>query len=229
MQLLKYMSAQWQKYLRENPQATRLPPIIPLVLYHGEGQWRRKEIVDLLDVNDPESMAPYTPVFDYVLWDVSRMDQQRQVYRPDTSAFLMILHHGRKQSLMDVLPTIMVLIDKAAYDKPTTLELIYQFLTYAISVNNDLDEQTIQRSLDKVHEHKEVVMTTITKEWEARGEARGILKGRSELLHALIERRFGSVPPEVHDRITRATEEELSRYAINVLDAGSAHEVVEMR
>ncbi|WP_269493440.1 DUF4351 domain-containing protein [Desulfurispirillum indicum] len=72
-------------------------------------------------------------------------------------------------------------------------------------------------------------MTTITKEWEARGVQRGRQEGRTELLYALIERRFGSVPPEVHDRITQATEEELSHYAINVLDAGSAHEVVEIR
>nr|WP_269493429.1 Rpn family recombination-promoting nuclease/putative transposase [Desulfurispirillum indicum] len=228
LQLLKYMSAQWQKYLRENPQATKLPPIIPLVLYHGEDRWRRKEIIDLLDVSDPESMAPYTPVFDYVLWDVSQMDQRRQIYRPDTSAFLMILHHGRRKSLREILPTVMLLINNANHDKCTTLELLHQFLTYAISVNSDIDDQAIQRSLDEIPEHKEAVMSAVIEKWEARGEARGVHKGQAQILYTQIERRFGSVPPAVHERIAQATEEELSRYAINIFDAKTAFEVVDL-
>ncbi|MBF0160123.1 MAG: Rpn family recombination-promoting nuclease/putative transposase, partial [Magnetococcales bacterium] len=39
-QLLKYMVEIWKQWERENSRWTQLPPIIPLVLYHGASQWR---------------------------------------------------------------------------------------------------------------------------------------------------------------------------------------------
>ncbi|MBB5021950.1 DUF4351 domain-containing protein [Desulfurispira natronophila] len=63
-----------------------------------------------------------------------------------------------------------------------------------------------------------------TKEWKDEGR----LEGQAKFLHTQIERRFGSVPAEVQDRIHAATEDELARYAINIFDAQSAREVVEL-
>ncbi|WP_041725865.1 DUF4351 domain-containing protein [Desulfurispirillum indicum] len=79
-------------------------------------------------------------------------------------------------------------------------------------------------------------MSAVIEKWEARGILKGrqegiqegMLKGQAQILYTQIERRFGSVPPAVHERIAQATEEELSRYAVNIFDAKTAFEVVDL-
>jgi hypothetical protein len=40
LQLLRYVVASGERHRQQNPQARRLPPVYPLVLYHGEERWR---------------------------------------------------------------------------------------------------------------------------------------------------------------------------------------------
>jgi predicted transposase/invertase (TIGR01784 family) len=235
LQLLKYMAAQWEDFHSNNPKE-KLPPIIPLVLYHGKQGWRRRGIMELINIDDPAALQPYTPEFDYVLWDVAHMDRGRVEFTLEVRAFLEIMHHINRRSLDQALPQIAHMLSQAANEHSSILEKIETYMRYAVDCNEHIDETTIERSLDASNT-KEELMPTLAQKWfgeaeargEARGKAEGIIGGQSKLLRKQIQMRFGQIPPEVESRIANATEEDLEHFAENVLEANSALEVVEFK
>ncbi|MBL8748665.1 MAG: DUF4351 domain-containing protein [Planctomycetes bacterium] len=59
------------------------------------------------------------------------------------------------------------------------------------------------------------------REGRALGWNEGRAQGRSEALLRLLERRFGSVPAEVTERVRRADLDRLDRWTDGILDAAS--------
>ncbi len=62
--------------------------------------------------------------------------------------------------------------------------------------------------------------------WRLEGEQKGRQEGKAQVLLRLLERRFGSVPDPVRDRIARAELADLDQWIMRVLDAGSIDEVL---
>ena len=54
---------------------------------------------------------------------------------------------------------------------------------------------------------------------------KGISQGQARLLSALIQQRFGLLPPEIAARIDEGRPEQLERWALRVLDAASLDDV----
>lgn len=235
LQLLKYMAAQWENHHRHHPHS-KLPPIIPIVLYHGRKGWRRRELVDLLDLDDPSVMSSYTPRFDYVLWDVAQMDRQKLELNLETRAFLDLLYHIQRRSLIEALPKIAACLAQATDIRATLLEKIETYLRYAIYCNDHIDEQVIEDSLDASNT-REDLMPTLAQKWFDEGRLQGVQKGlqqgqhsgQVQLLRRLLLTRFGSIPASVDKRIKEATEAELQRFATSIFDATTPEEVVELK
>ena len=123
------------------------------------------------------------------------------------------------------------MLAQATDERTGILEKIETYLRYAMICREHIDESTIERSLEASNT-KEELMPTLAQKWfdegAARGKAEGIVGGQSKLLRKQIQLRFGEIPPAVEEKIARATEAELERYAENVLNAGTAKEVVEI-
>ncbi|MDL1968890.1 MAG: Rpn family recombination-promoting nuclease/putative transposase [Deltaproteobacteria bacterium] len=69
LQLLRYMARIWVQALKEG-KARPLPPIIPLVIYHGKVKWKiGLEFCNLFDL--PEGFENFVPNFQYMLCDLS--------------------------------------------------------------------------------------------------------------------------------------------------------------
>ena len=75
--LLRYMVRIWDGVIRDDPSARTLPPIVPIVLYHGRDCWTAAtRFSDLLAI-DPAVWCGSEPPgldFGYVLTDLSRLD-----------------------------------------------------------------------------------------------------------------------------------------------------------
>ena len=71
LQLLRYIVASGDDYRKQHPKARRLPPVYPLVLYHGRRAWRVPAHFHDLVAPLPEALAPYVPQFRYDLHDIS--------------------------------------------------------------------------------------------------------------------------------------------------------------
>ena len=235
LQLLKYMVAQWEEYHQKQPNS-QLPPVIPIVLYHGQQGWKRRELVALLDLDDPEVMRPYTPKFDYVLWDVAQMDRQKLELNLESRAFLDLLYHIQRHSLVDVLPQITAWLKQATDNRASLLEKVETYLRYAVYCNEFLDEDVIRQSLE-ASDTMEELMPTLAKKWfdQARQEGhqegvqQGLHTGQAQLLRNQILIRFGAISTSVEKRIMEATDEDLQRFAANIFDATTAEDVVGLK
>ena len=62
--------------------------------------------------------------------------------------------------------------------------------------------------------------------WGQEGEQKGRQEGEAKVLLRLLERRFGSVPDPIRDRIASAYVAELDQWIMRVLDAGSIDDVL---
>ena len=55
--LLRYMIKIWELELRQHPEIRLLPPIIPMVLYHGENRWNiGNRLTDIIYLGDKEEI-----------------------------------------------------------------------------------------------------------------------------------------------------------------------------
>ncbi|MGM0523800.1 MAG: Rpn family recombination-promoting nuclease/putative transposase, partial [Bacillota bacterium] len=73
VQLLQYMCNIWKTAVHQN-KSTKLPAIIPLVIYHGANHWHTGEsLSDLIEGYHlfSDEMKHHTPDFKYILFDLS--------------------------------------------------------------------------------------------------------------------------------------------------------------
>ena len=98
LQLLRYMVQVWSRERRSDG-AKQLTPVIPVVVYHGEGSAPRMSFHDLFDLPDSErsrSLLKYIPAFEAALVDVSHMPEwQLEEASPALSAGLWSLRVAR--------------------------------------------------------------------------------------------------------------------------------------
>jgi hypothetical protein len=82
---LGYTVHAWERWLRENPGATHLPPVIPVVIHNGERPWRSPTslhaLLDLPDVPLDPSLRALLPSMEVVLADLASPDLTRAVLR----------------------------------------------------------------------------------------------------------------------------------------------------
>lgn len=83
--------------------------------------------------------------------------------------------------------------------------------------------QVYDRELQAIASPEREVVMQIVNEWEARGEARGIVT----LLTAQISHRFGEVPGDLLDRIAHLSKENLQSLALALFDLDSMSDVEE--
>ncbi len=74
LRLYIYMGRIWEVWLWTKERPRTPPPIIPIVLHHGNGRWNLSlEFLDQFDLDDAtkELLAPYLPTFRFVLDDLA--------------------------------------------------------------------------------------------------------------------------------------------------------------
>lgn len=68
-QLYRYVNRFLEQWARENPGWKLLPPVIPVVIYHGAGEWWIADDFHALMAGN-EALYPYLPNFRYVVVDL---------------------------------------------------------------------------------------------------------------------------------------------------------------
>ncbi|TWI72451.1 putative transposase/invertase (TIGR01784 family) [Desulfobotulus alkaliphilus] len=227
LQILKYMSAVWESFHRNTPKKL-LPPILPLVVYHGREGWLSRDIVDLLDGGHPDIFRPFTPQFDTLLCDVSTLDPNTLQHNIVLKVFLKILGSAMGPEIKEDLPELIQMLSELMAPGKTTLEYIEIFLRYVISASQDIDEATIEKALENSG-YMEVLMPTLAQKWieegmmmgEQRGEQRGLImgeqRGEQKGLMRMMQEKYATImnlqkyrmkPEEIAD-ITSLTPEKV--------------------
>jgi predicted transposase/invertase (TIGR01784 family) len=221
LQLLRYAVAAGERHRQQQPKAKRLPPVYPLVLYHGQRRWRAPlHFHDLVEPLPP-SLAPFVPQFRYALHDVSPRSKTEVKGAVSTRLVLLALRHiwshepiARLRELIEPIAEI--------EDQSEATRILYTLLTYFLSASAHLDEGEL-RTLLLETPIGETAMQTLAERYREQGRQQGWQLGRQEgeaaVLLRQIERKFGPPAESVRARIAAADADTLLLWSERILTA----------
>jgi hypothetical protein len=216
----------WQWWSRHESNARnggrRLPPIFPIVVYHGEAEWRIPlDFIGGTDLCDDDALRPHHLDFPYSLADLGRIDDARLSRQETLRVGLLILKRGSRDG--DLRQTLLVLGRAAlaiGYDDLVAL------VRYILAEPNEVEAAVLREVLKEIVPGQETrVMSIAAEQWKAEGiqigKAKGIEAGKADLLLRQMRRRFGTLPEAAHARVLCASEDQLNEWAETLLDAST--------
>ncbi len=197
-QLLRYMVRIWEHVLEQRC-VTRLPPIIPLVVYHGEQHWHVDGRFRKLVTAYPP-LADYVPDFRYELYDLSMYSDEEIVGAVNLRLLLFLQKHISDKDWYTTLPRIMALLKELAQAE-NSMEYVKIALRYMAVAARSLQREELAQAVKQTFpETGGVLMQTIAQTWIEEGVERGAVQTTRENILDLLEIRFGIVS----DRVTQA-------------------------
>ncbi len=197
LQLLRYMVRIWEEN-KPTRKTDYLPPILPLVLYHGEQNWQLATDMHALFGTLPAPLQPYTPQFNYQLHNFSYRSDVEIKGKIWLQVCLMTLRSIFDPRLRQQLPQLVDLVFRLS-EQETGLEYIYTILYYLSVATERVDKETMTQLLLAQGEQGARQMATLAQQWIEEGIEQGIEqkareeRGRLRLILIRLRRRHSLV------------------------------------
>ena len=145
LQLLSYMIRIWEKRLRDGQ---RLCPIIPLVVYHGEGRWTAaRKLADLIAA--PDALAAYQINFQFPLLDLNHLADEQIEGEAVLRSSLRLLKYSRSSELTEHLADILTVLGQSLLSVQVQ-DWITAIGVYVMAVNKSIDDQQYKQTVASV-------------------------------------------------------------------------------
>ncbi len=219
LRVLLYCTRIWEQLRRAFPERTTLPPIVPVVVYHGERAWSAPRTLhglmphlDLLP-----GLRAWVPDVRLLLDELTTTDDETLSQRPldvGGRVALAALKHVRSRDFGERLRAWAAEIGAHDAGRPIELRLVMHLLQFAVLAAHHLEDETVQSIIEALPEPVQSdVGKPLAVRWMEQGEARGREEGREEgrvdgeraVLARLIERRFGPLPEAARARLDAAS------------------------
>jgi predicted transposase YdaD len=231
LHLLRYMIRIWEQALKQGV-AKPLPPIIPIVGYHGRTRWKiGLEFFDLF--NDlPEELKSFAPGFQYLLCDLSRYSDEEIKGAVRLKAAFILLRHIFLEDLRERLPEIIKLLESLV-DKRSGLEYLETVLRYVASGSDQIKEEDLESAVREVLREKGGdIMPTVAEQWIEQGMQQGVLQSAREAVIDILEARFEVVPEAIVNRLNEIYEPSLlkifRRKAVKVMSLEEFEQIIDL-
>jgi predicted transposase YdaD len=241
--LLSYGVGLIQRWLRDHPQASRLPLPVAVVVHQGTAPWKGPIALSEL-YGLPQSLASvlgrHAPELVPLVDDLGAQSAEELTRREGSPlmrlALALLREAGEDSDLIGLLEHHRVLVE-AVRSGPQGREAFRLLLAYILRVRDPDPKQMGDRLEQALGANtKEEVMTAAERleaqgwaKGKAEGKAEGLAEGRVEALRAMVTRqlrqRFGALPPEVQDRLGAAAVADLERWGDQILVAKTLAEV----
>ncbi|REG30799.1 putative transposase/invertase (TIGR01784 family) [Archangium gephyra] len=186
LRMLRYVVRQVERWRQEHPESTRLPVIIPLVMYHGpDGAWTAPRRVEELFELPGEQWRALVPRFEYLLDDLTAEREEALRARsgpPLARLAWLVLRYGRTGELARKLPDWVVLFAQVYADAEGAEHLVV-VIRYLLWVErNAAVHAAARRVLHSVldGQRAEDLMRTWAEEMLEQGVQKGLARGREE-------------------------------------------------
>ena len=214
LQILKYVLRIWQREVDEHD-ADRLPPVFPLVFYHGEQPWTAaKSLAELVDT--PPGLEAYVPDFAYELLDCADIPDQTLQNIPLAGGVLAVYKHAYDADFDAHLRHWLELV-RDLVEAKTAGEAVFALLKYVAALCDNVSrEQFVQAIGESYPEQREDLMSSVLDQFIKEGN---LHTARQDVIEAL-EVRFHDAPKEVQAALMGIDDREdlrvLHRKAITV-------------
>jgi Putative transposase, YhgA-like/Domain of unknown function (DUF4351) len=231
--MLRMMFQTLDTWWTQHPEATRLPPVLPVVLYQGTAPWTAPvSFAELYELSEEarRDLGEYLLSCRYVLDDLQAMPDEELMARdvsPGTRVSLVIMKHGRSEKLPEHLVPLaergdLLVLVSTEHGRA----LWWRNLRYSLAINEWIDLEALTRVLVPVTGPKmEEAMLTYGQKMELEITERATAKAQRDFLLRQLTRRFGSLPAAVIERMQQADRRALERWADRILDAISLDDV----
>jgi predicted transposase/invertase (TIGR01784 family) len=212
LQLLRYMVRIWERARQEKVKT--LPPIIPVVVYHGRETWQVSENFDGLFVG-PEDFRPYWPNFRYELQDLNQIDESSIQGNLLLRAALLTLMRSFDPNFPDRLTDIFKYV-AGLPDRNMAIEFLQIVVIYVSVVAKDVTAEKVSNAIDAAFKDDgDAIMSGFVEELIEQGKQEGLKLGLEQGLEQGLERgleqsilrvlvrRFNQVPAGIEARLQR--------------------------
>ena len=187
LRLLRYILGIWDQFRKQNPNATRLPPILPIVLYQGGEAWTTDTSLSTL-IEIPEGLAAYQPDFRHLLIDLNDIASDALQGSPGLKTVLLALkssraHATREQQLLIQFLAAIIRVD------PAMIRTVMLYL-YSVDNSTSINEYIQQAAALKQPELQEEIMT-IAETLRKEGRQQGRQEELREDIKDVLDERFG--------------------------------------
>jgi hypothetical protein len=234
LRLLGYMLRIWEAIVKAQPDARRLPPIVPVVVHHSETGWRAATAFGgLIEVPpDAPGLLEFVPQFRFALDDLSKQSEAAIVARVGSACTRLVLAALRSargpQELAQLLRGWLGLIREVSRETEG-VRALRQLFRYLSLVRTEEEYNAIDVAAIELPTDEEGTMRTLAEFMEERGEQKGLAKGlekgvmqgRREMLLLQLRQRFGELPQQVVGWVEAGDSERLKRWGIRVVGADS--------
>ncbi|QRN95624.1 Rpn family recombination-promoting nuclease/putative transposase [Archangium violaceum] len=226
LRMLRYVVRQVERWRQEHPDSTRLPLILPLVMYHGpEGRWtapRRVEELFELPEEERERWRALVPRFEYLLDDLTAEREEALRERPGpplARLAWLVLRHGRSEELARKLPEWVALFAQVQ-EGPEGAEHLVVLIRYLLWVGDEAVHEAAERVLHSVvdAQRAEALMRSYGEQLIERGRqqgreegreeglAQGLTRGRAEYILRILSARGVHADEAARERILTCTD-----------------------
>ena len=231
LQLLRYLVAEGDQYRKQHPEARHLPPIYPLVIYHGASQWRSPTHFHDLIRPLPPVLAPFVPQFRCALHDISARTSAEIKGDVLTRLVQLALRDIFSDQPVERLRELVGLIARVN-DQGTALEILESLLRYYVQGTQRVDEHDVRELLQQTPSGDPLMQTFIDRYieqgrvqghvqgWE-QGIEHGKQQGEAAVLLRQILLKFGPPSEAVYRLVSAADTETLLRWSERILTAES--------
>jgi predicted transposase YdaD len=227
LQLQDYRTGIWRRYANGSAARLRkLPPIIPLVFYHGRQAWEvPATLTDCLDAD--EELREYLRDQPYFLCNLGPVPDRELASDAEVRAALLSLKYSHREIDPEtLLEAVLRELPDGAYLEP---HVICYILATQPLITVDVLTMVVRRA--KPHREK-VMLSLAAKEWMKQGRAEGWQEGRAEgeadraakSILTVLSTRFGQLPPHVEPWVRQLTTEQLDKLLPRAVTAPSIDE-----
>lgn len=224
-QLLRYEIRIWECEKRNG--AEKMPPIFPLVFYHGLESWKvSTSFSSLFAAEDLMSFGKYLPNFEHHLCDLSKFRAEDLKGAAILRVGLSLLQHIFSEQLPERLPEIFKLLLLA--DEQTALEYLVTVLRYLSAAAHPPVMTEVKEALDIVFQDPqgETMRKPFYETLLEEGVEIGQQMGAAAVMLRQIHRRFGILEAETVDHIRTLPLESLERLGEDLLDFTSREDLL---
>ena len=233
---LAYVVRIWDAWLRGQPRARMLPPVIPMVLSQVEGGWTAPtdllSVIEFADDAERETLRDLVPQCRVLIDDLAHVSNEALDRRamPDAARLaLAALRDVRAADDVVGLVTAWTRWIRALLAQPGGHAALKALFSYIWNVRGGIDLEAMAASTAAIDPRaKETLMTTaeeLMQRGEAKGRFEGKAEGKAEVLLKLLQLRFTTVPPEAAQRVRAADAATIDRWVERVLTATSIEDV----
>ncbi len=227
VRVMAYLALLYQDLIKTKQLTTdkRLPPVLPIVLYHGQDdRWNAKLDIQDLIASGPASLEKYRPQLRYLLIDENDYgdDQLTPLLLKNVVAAVFQLEHSRTPA--DFIAVVKTLSEwlTAPEQQPLNEELsrwLRKVLLPKRLPDVEIEEITYLQELN-------TMLSTRVDDWTVHWKSEGRVEGQSWLLLRLLEEKFGPLATEVQNSLSRLEEHAVLECVKRTFTANSVQEVL---